>query len=567
MLEQKNVQLSETREQIRKQKERIEEQYVRLKALDEAKSRFFANISHEFRTPITLIRGPLEDILHSDEAHKLTDETCYSLRMSLRNLKQLNSLIDQLLDLSKLKAGKLKLRASQQNIVPFLKRVVNTFGSAIPRHKNINIELHCRHDEVWLYFDVEKIEQVLNNLISNAIKSIEKEGRIVVELADVAGGNADESADGSFAGISVTDNGKGINASDLSLIFDRFFRADDHGLQHEQGTGIGLELCRELIELHGGSIRAESEAGKGSTFTFLLPFGNIHLQDDEIVERPTQRTNAENLQIEPLSDNDPYGNKTSGQAEAFCILIVEDNPDMRHYICKHMMNEYYVITASNGKEALSEIAKRKPDLIVSDLMMPVMDGLRLLQKVRESTNTNDIPFVMLTAKAGDEDRLTGYEMKADAYITKPFQVNELTVRIRNLLENRRHLREKYAKRVLTVTLENRNLTSADQQFLKKTKKLVIDHFSEPGFGVQRLADSMFLSERQFRRKLTELTGLSPVEFIRQVRLLQAKALIESKAFDSIAETSAAVGFNNPAYFSRLFKKIYGQSPGDLIDNL
>ncbi len=562
ILKQKNNELAEQSIQIQRQKEKIESQYSRLKELDEAKTRFFANIAHEFRTPLTLVQCPLDDVLDSDDAKLLSDDSAFRIRLAHRNIRQLRSLVEQLLDLSKIKAGKMKLRAEQQNLAGFLKRAVNTFESAIPRHKKIVINFSCESKELWLFYDAEKMNQIINNLISNAIKSIDASGEITICLNLPFSGNQPDGLDGEFAEIVISDTGKGIPAADLPRIFDRFFRAGDSSLQNEPGTGIGLELTRELVELHGGSIIAASEPGKGSIFTLQLPFGSAHLEDDEIIEETPTETIDDDT-VTTIAAGKTFAG-TAPAKQKFCVLIVEDHREMREYIARHLSGEFCLLEAANGKEALRIIEQQMPDLIVSDLMMPEMDGLALLKHIRSSEKTGDIPFVMLTAKAGDEDRMSGYRQKADAYITKPFQAGELLLRIRNLLEAHEVIKEKYSRKIISVKLDNQNLPPADQQFLEKIKDAVLQNFADHEFGIQQLAEKAFLSQRQLRRKINELTDISPLDFIRQIRLQQAKLLIEKNVYNSISEVSAAVGFNNPAYFSRLFKKMFGQTPQELL---
>jgi DNA-binding response OmpR family regulator len=399
-------------------------------------------------------------------------------------------------------------------------------------------------------------------LISNAIKSIEESGEIIIKLDVPEVDFTGENAEGEFATISIADNGKGISRADLPKIFDRFFRADTSAMQNEQGTGIGLELTRDLIELHGGNISADSESGKGSTFTIKLPLGISHLEPEEIIDgtEPPMITAIPSITDEMVKDP-----SSSAVNHSNCnILIVEDHPEMRQYIRGHVEKRYCVSEAENGNIALEMIKKDIPDLIISDLMMPEMDGMTFLQELRKHKVTADIPFIMLTAKAGDENRLAGFQMKADAYITKPFQADELLVRIQNLLERSASMKNKYSKKVLVVELDKTDIPSADQKFLQKMKAVVEENLSDPTFGIRQLTDKAFLSERQLRRKLNDLTGLTPVDFIRQIRLQQAKLLIEQHAFTTIAEVAAAVGFNNPAYFARLFKKLFGHSPQELI---
>lgn len=559
LLKQKNDELTGKEALISRQKDKIERQYQKLSELDEAKTRFFANISHEFRTPLTLVQGPIDDVLGSDD-EKLSENASQKLRLARRNLGQLKTLTEQLLDLSKLKAGKLKLRAQRQDLVPYLNRTINSFQSAIPGNKRIEFVFSSNVEALQIFFDTEKLDRIINNLVSNAIKAIESSGNIHVKLIAPAREKEEEN---SFVKIEIADNGCGISEKDLSLIFNRFYRADNSGLGSNTGTGIGLELTRELVELHGGSIEAESELGKGSKFTLQLPSGSDHLEASEMIEV----ANVEFAENKTQELTESVQSETFPVSHEFSVLVVEDHPDMLNYIAENLNRHFTVITAANGIEALEKIGRQVPDMIVSDLMMPGMDGMALLRHIRDHKNISHIPFILLTARADDEGRLAGYQMKADAYITKPFNTGELLIRIRNLLETRQDIKQKYAKKVLSVAFDREGLTSADKQFLDKMKQVVIRNLSDHHFGMSELASAAFLGERQLRRKLTELTGLPPVEFIRQIRLQQAKVLLEENVYSTVSEVSAAVGFNNPAYFSRLFSKLFGQTPQELIKSV
>lgn len=555
-MEAKNKALSVQQIEIEKQKQRIEKQYSQLKNLDDAKTRFFANISHEFRTPLTLIQGPLEDVLKRIDNKVFAESDSGKIALALRHSRQLNRLIDQLLDLSKLKAGAMKLKASRIDLIAFLKRISGSFLSAIPSNKKINICLDAPKNQIWLYVDVEKLEQVFNNLLSNAVKAIPNEGEIRLVVRQNLPACETTGGEGRFVEVDVCDNGTGIRESDVPQLFNRFFRADDSGLQREKGTGIGLEYTRELVELHGGDISVKSTYGEGSIFTLSLPLGIDHLEAAEIIpQHQAIRFTESPEEVVAL----PSVQKVDDE-DSFTVLLVEDHAEMREYIAGQLMAHYRLLQARNGKIALEVVDNELPDLIVSDLMMPEMDGLTLLHSIRNNPRTEDLPFILLTAKAGDENRLAGYAEKADAYITKPFKAEELLLRIGNLLENRKRLEEKLSKKVVSIDLQTEALEPADRQFVERLRQTIVQHIADASFGIVDLAGSVFLSERQFRRKLTALTGMSPIDFVRQVRLLHAKKLIEQQTYETIAEVAAASGFNNPAYFARLFKKLFGFAP-------
>lgn len=560
MLSLKNQELAKSQEEIDYQKRQLEKQNKQLTLLDAAKTRFFANISHEFRTPLTLIKGPLDHVLKENK-EELSEDAENKLMLASKNIQQLSRLTDQLLDLSKLKSGKMPLRTAHTELNALVRRITGNFYSAIPAEKNIQFHIDTKQPKIFLYLDQEKIEQVLNNLISNAIKAIPKEGEITIKLIHDDEPDQHQAKEVNYAHISIADTGIGIREEELPQLFNRFFRSDDSQLQGHRGTGIGLEYSRELIELHGGSITVESVYGKGSTFTVSLPMGKDHLESAEIIEpviaQKTTLTADQNKIQKDLSAREP-------STENEKILVVEDHPEMRAFIVEQLSRHYQIVEAGNGQEALKLLETNQFDLIVSDLMMPELDGISLLKKVRSKAATEDLPFILLTAKAGDENRLEGLSCNADAYITKPFNPEELLISMHNLLENRKRLTQKLSKKVLNIELENDDLLPADQQFLVKTREIVLQNLSHTDFSIADLAESVFLSERQFRRKLKELTGLSPHEFLRQIRLMQAKAHLEKQSFNTISEVAIAVGFSNPAYFSKLFRKFYGKNPQDIL---
>ena len=558
LLEEKNNDLAAKNTQIEKQNIKIETQSEELQELDEAKSRFFANISHEFRTPLMLIKGPLSDFINSKSAKPSTQELT-NLKMSLRNVDKLKNLIDQLLDLSKLESGKLSLQTVEIDLVSFIKRVIDSFASA---GKKIKITFNADNKNIPLYLDIKKMEVILSNLLSNAYKFTPENEHITISI------NTEENAEslqGSFVTISIADTGPGISKESLPFIFDRFFQADDSSVRKYEGTGIGLAITKELVELHGGSISVESEIGVGTTFRVSLPKGSDHLLPTEIIENPeiivpfASKETGEVL-ISPSVETVAESKETKKNR----VLVVEDNLDMRNYIVGHLSKDYIIDEAINGSEGLKKVKENLPDLIISDLMMPGMDGVQFLKAIRSNNTSSDIPFILLTARAGEQDRIAGLKAKADDYLTKPFSPEELKTRINNILETRKNLQEKFSKKILSIDFDNPELISADNEFLQKMRDTVIEDISDPSFSINNLIDKAFLSERQLRRKIKELTGLSPVEFIRQIRLLQAKELLHKHAFNSVAEISVAVGFNNPHYFSRLYKNMFGKSPGDMM---
>jgi DNA-binding response OmpR family regulator len=383
--------------------------------------------------------------------------------------------------------------------------------------------------------------------------------------------------------ISISDTGMGIAAERLDKIFDRFYQVDGRHTRENEGTGIGLSLTKELVELHKGKIEVESEYGKGTTFKVLLPLGKYHLKPDEIVrqEIPDEKeVIAEEIEsiseIKEKTDVDVLfdtslsarlGTDESERADKAgkpLLLIVEDNSDVRKYVISHLEKEYRTLEASNGLDGLQEAQKHFPDLIISDVMMPKMNGFELCKKIKTDESTSHIPLILLTAKATDKDKTAGYETGADDYIMKPFDAGILKVRIKNLIDQRKKLREQFRKEGL-IGLENKEITSLDKRFLQNVLQIINNHLSDTSFAVEILANEVSISRRNLERKLAALTGESPTEVIKRVRLTKASNLLEKKS-GNISEIALEVGFNNPAYFSKCFREQFGITPFEYIHN-
>jgi DNA-binding response OmpR family regulator/nitrogen-specific signal transduction histidine kinase len=532
--------------------EKVEAQ--KMHEVDEMKSRFFANISHEFRTPLTLIFGPVKDIIEKTKEFK-TKENAGIIK---RNAARLYGLVNQLLDISKLEAGKMKLEASEQNIIPLLKGYVLSFSSLAER-KKITLKLNTVEEDLNVYVDKDKLEKIVNNLLSNAFKFTPEGGKIDFTV---------EKLDG-YAEISVSDSGMGIAEERLDKIFDRFFQVDGSHTRESEGTGIGLSLTKELVEQHRGKIEVESEYGKGTTFKILLPLGKAHLKLEEIVERQvSEEIKVTPEGIEPIPEVEKR--KVNSDVDLLIdtnkplLLIVEDNKDVREYIISHLETEYRILEAANGEDGLQEAVKHIPYLIISDVMMPKMDGFELCEKLKTDERTSHIPVILLTAKATDKDKTLGYETGADDYIMKPFDAGILKVRIKNLLEQRRKLREHFKKEGL-IELENKDITSLDKKFLEQAFKIIEEHLSDSSFGVEMFADEIALGRATLHKKLIALVGESPSDLIKRIRLRKAAKMLE-KNYGNVSETALEVGFTNPSYFAKCFKKQFGLTPFQYQEN-
>jgi len=536
----------------------------KLKELDKMKSRFFANISHEFRTPLTLILGPLEKL----KAYIHDPEPGQDLDMIQRNASRLQNLINQLLSLSKLESGKMKLKVKQEDIVSLSKGYTQSFES-LAKQKGIDFVFKSEHNNIRCWIDMDKLEKILFNFISNAFKFTPEKGRISVEIHTIHG---------SQVSIIISDTGPGIPPEKLPYIFDRFYQAGDDNDQ--EGTGIGLALTKELVELHHGTIKVESELKKGTKFTVILPLGKDHFQPEEFAIIDEQETNDEDplitveqenfpdTFIEPLDISTEDGEEASQEDETKpLLLIVEDNADMRHYIRSNISGDFMLTEAEDGEQGFEKAIEKVPDLIISDVMMPKMDGMELCRKLKSDERTSHIPIILLTARAALEDRLEGLETGADDFLTKPFDQQELLVRVNNLIQQRRKLQERFtlnAKKMglsEILNLPESELNSTDQKFLMKVMEIINANLNNENFNTEALQQELLMSNAQLYRKLKSLVGIPASGFIRSIRLNRAADLLKIKK-GNITEIAFEVGFNNLSYFSKCFQEQFGVLPSE-----
>ncbi len=523
----------------------------KLKELDHLKSRFFASISHEFRTPLTLIKGPVEQLLNGRFDGNAKDQYL----IILRNTRRLLQLINQILDLAKLDSGKMKLKTREENLVTILRGLTNAFES-MARQKQIDLQFHATETEAIAWFDRDKVEKIFTNLMSNAFKFTPSGGRIEVQVG-MTNYEQKENRDDQDIWFTVFNTGKGIPQNKLERIFDRFYQSENKGME---GSGIGLALTKELVELHHGTITVISDPEKSTRFTVMLPLGKDYLQPDEISDEPLPDSAMEfdtwlEERIVPekskpeLADNDDL-----------IILVVEDNKDMQAFICEQIDSSYKTMCAENGKTGFEKAAEYIPDLIISDVMMPEMDGFELCEKLKTDERTSHIPIILLTAKAAEESKVKGLKTGADDYLIKPFNAEELNVRITNLITQRRQLRKRFSKEI-KLQPKDIAITSADEQFLKRAIEIVNHNIGNAEFQISDFTAEIGLSRMQLHRKLKSLTDQSTTEFIRTLRLKRAAKLLESHS-GNISEIAYEVGFNNPAYFSECFKKQFGVLPSE-----
>lgn len=573
----------------------------KLHEVDRMKTRFYTNISHEFRTPLTLILGPLEKIISRTK----DKETRRDLGIMRGNSQRLYQLINQLLDLSKLEAGRMKLKIQKLDIIKLANRCVQSFESQA-KLKNIQMQFEADEEEIQIYIDQEKMENVCYNLISNALKFTPEGGEINITVgkqsmeehpsqSPLDRGEVDLSPSiydddqpskkdaqkvsylhksefqipySKYVTITVSDTGPGISPDRLERIFDRFYQVDESITRKHEGSGIGLALTKELVELHHGKITLESRTtghrdGSGSTFTVCLLLGKDHFAAEDIFREtdPTVKltesdSTGESPQI--LIGKPHPAEETVPDQDQPLLLIVEDNTDLRNYLSESLQKFYKIIEAQDGKEGLEKGIEEIPDLVISDVMMPEMDGFELCKHLKTDERTNHIPVVLLTARADAESKIEGLETGADDYLPKPFDIKELNVRIKNLIEQRQKLREKYAHE-LTINPSHLAITSANERFLNRALEFIEEHLSDSNLSVEEFGKEIGMSRVQLHRKLKALTTLSATEFIRTIRLKHAARLIDQN-YGNVAEIAYEVGFNSPSYFAECFQKQFGKLP-------
>jgi len=508
-----------------------------LRELDQLKSNFFANISHEFRTPLTLIKGPIEK-LEQDPVEKLSRE---DVKMVRRNTNKLLALVNQLLELSRIDQGKLQLKATEGDIYKCLRAAASSFNSHAAQ-RNMDYRVQIPHEVLWASFDRDKLEKVVYNLLSNAFK-FSDDGEMVSFIAKYARNELT---------VQVSDSGMGIPEEKQPFIFNRFYQVDSGLTRAHEGSGIGLSLSKDLIELMDGTITVSSEEGKGSYFTVQIPV-------EKIETRQLLSQEPEGITRNELVKADPYRFNKSDKRDLPQVLLVEDNIDMRQFIKAGLKEDYRIIEAKNGEEGLKMAISKLPDLLITDLMMPKMDGIDLCKQLKTMVATSHIPIIMLTAKAGVENRIEGLETGADDYLIKPFETRELLARIKNLIRQRRKLRELFSNRKANIAPKEITVNSIDQKFLEQVLDLLEKEHSDPTFGVPEMQEELAMSKTQLHRKLKALTNESPGELLRNFRLKRAAQLLSQKA-DNVTQTAYMVGFNNLSYFAKCFKELYGVPP-------
>ena len=512
--------------------------------LHRMKTRFFTNISHEIRTPLTLIAGPLNKLLQQEKAD-LSEQK--QLTIIKGNTNRLMNLVNELLNFRKLEDGHVKLKVCKGNIVSFVNEIYLSYTQHA-LNKGIRYTFHKSADDIQVWYDKIQLEKAIFNLLSNAFKFTQQEDSITVTV---------EQQNNNVI-IKVSDTGIGIASEKLPQIFERFYQNDDDG-QQEKGFGIGLSIAKDIIELHEGQIEVQSELQKGSSFTINLPLGKNHLKN-AIVDEQLNEENIENYIDEESGDE----NKITQDKEfkGSTILIVEDNDHIRSYLHSILSGTYVVFEASNGKEGMEKCIELVPDLVISDIMMPVMDGISMCRKLKSDIRISHIPVILLTARTMTANKIEGYETGADEYLTKPFNEQILKVRIRNLLENRRILSERYIKEGI-INPKEVTLNSPDEEFLTKLVNIVEEHIEDAEFNIDQLSKSIAMSHSNVYKKVKALTGMTVVGFIKDFRMKRAAQLFKESKLP-IVDVCFKVGYTNRRHFSQEFKKKYGVNPSDYI---
>jgi signal transduction histidine kinase/DNA-binding response OmpR family regulator len=561
-----NQKLEHQTKEIIRQNEELKNISLQLEEATQAKLRFFTNISHEFRTPLTLILGPLDNIISSA---RLTPELLKRLQMMHRNANRLLRLINQLMDLQKMDSTKMKLNAGNYDIIQFAKGIKESFDE-LSEKKHIEYSFTTALPYQELLFDKDKVDKILFNLLSNAFKFTSDYGKIEIIIQNTKHQFVDEMSDA--VEIIVKDNGIGISEKHLARIFELFYRGDYQTDITFEGTGIGLALSKGFIDLHKGDLTVESKKGEGTSFFVYFRQGRSHINTDEIILIDKEYDRIER-QIEAVTEtggNDDAARKANSKLgtdfdQQLTILIVEDNPDVRSFIRDCLLDTYRVMEAANGKEAFDKIDQEEPDLIICDVMMPVMDGLEFTEKLKSDLRICHIPVILLTARSTHEQKIEGLETGADSYMPKPFNSKHLLVRIRKLIEIRQKIRKHYQENLLLPNTGENKISQLDSSFLKKCNKIIEKNIQNTEYGVEELSNDVGLSRVHVYRKIKHLTGLSVSEFIRNTKLNKAAILLRESG-KSIAEIAYETGFSSPSYFSKSFKDYFKISPSEFNQN-
>ncbi|MEM6805964.1 MAG: ATP-binding protein, partial [Bacteroidota bacterium] len=523
---------------IEEEKLKLDQANTKLKELDNVKTRFFTNISHEFRTPLTVVGGMIQQI--KKDPQRWLEE---GILLTEKNVNQLLSLTNQILDLRKLESGSFSLKLVQDDICSFLKKQTEAFRS-LAEERQIHLVFESDQPNILMDFDPDKVLIIHSNLLSNALKFTEAGGQVVVAL---------ERTPNNQLQWKVTDNGIGISAEKLPFIFDRFYQASDSpSVQSGAGTGIGLSLSKELVQFMGGSISVQSRFAQGTSFEVVLP-----------IRQEAQQRSASKGSTIPIISSKALKQELRLDANIKSIdlpsmLIIEDNPDLQQYLYSILVESYRLLMAKDGEEGIEMALRYIPDLIICDLMMPKKNGYEVCDTLKSDERSSHIPIVLLTAKADQDSKLQGLKKGADAYLTKPFHEEELLVRLDHLLMLRERLQARYTK-TRTPLSDAEPEFQLEDAFIQRVREAILDHLDDSSYRPDNLIKDMGVSRTQMYNKLKALTGKSTSHFVRSVRLEKAKELLMNPELQ-ISEIAYSVGFSDPQYFSRVFKRENDLSP-------
>lgn len=540
-----NMELSRQKQKLEEQRDQLISLSKQLEEATHAKLVFFTNVSHDFRTPLTLVADPVEQLLGGDP---LTPKQQSLLKVVHKNVTILLRLVNQILDFRKYENGKLELMRTNMDLRAQLQEWSHSFQSlAVKKHIHFALNAGDGQTDYRMALDAEKMERIYFNLLSNAFKFTPENGNISVTLSSFI------KEDGKrYARLVIADTGTGISAQHIRHIFDRFYQID----VNHAGSGIGLALVKAFVELHEGTIAVDSTEGKGTVFTIDLPV--IVMEEAGAVQEVHEARITQQAVVEELSDLETE--EVAPDENKECVLIIDDNADVRDYVRSLLKDDYAVIEAADGRAGLKKAMKYVPDAIICDVMMPVMDGLECCKQLKSELQTSHIPVMLLTACSLDEQRIQGFECGADSYIAKPFNSKLLLVRLRNLIDNHKRLKQFFGDR---TTLSKESVSEVDKGFADRFRRLIEDNLSDSELSVEDLGSKMGLSRVQLYRKIKALTNYSPVELLRIARLKKAASLLASSE-KTISEITYEVGFTSPSYFTKCYKEYFGENPTDFL---
>lgn len=538
------------RERMKFQIEQERQEAQRMHELDLMKINFFTNVSHEFRTPLTLIITPLEKLMKT----KGNEPQNGQFLMIHRNAKRLLNLVNQLLDFRKMEVKELRFNPSEGDIVVFVRDTVEAF-SDLSEKKGVDLAFQSEVEQLDMLFDQDKLERIMFNLLSNAFKFTPNGGKVTVTIS--------LNPENQYLIIKVQDTGIGIAPELHEKVFERFFQNKVPDTLMNQGSGIGLAITREFVRIHGGEIKLESSLGKGSAFSIEIPMVNLAQQNADLVmeEEPLLQEDL----FDPIESNSsfPYVDDEALASKRPTVLVIDDNEDLRLYLRDNLKDQYAVIEAADGSLGWNQVLAHVPDLVVSDVMMPEMDGIELCKLIKSDPRTSHIPVILLTARISTEQRMEGYEIGADDYVPKPFNIEILQVRVKNLIAQRELMRKAMSKRVIEVQPSEMQITSLDEKLIKKAVELVEKNVADPDFSVEHMSHELGMSRVYLYKKLMAITGKPPTDFIRTIRLKRAAQLLEKSQL-TVSEVAYEVGFNNPKHFSKCFKEEFKVLPSAYI---